>query len=110
MAAIFIVSAQPEAPIPSGVTDKQGHLVAYAGMAVLMVRALAGGLPAPVTIRTATTALAVSVGYGVTDELHQSLVPGRTADPWDLFADATGACLGLLGCWAWGIIGARVND
>jgi VanZ family protein len=110
MVAIFIVSAQPEAPLPSGVGDKQGHISAYTGLAVLTVRALAGRLPTPVTVGTAVSTLAITIGYGVGDELHQSFVPGRMADPEDVYADAIGALLGLGGCWAWGIIAARVND
>ena len=29
--------------------------------------------------------------YGLSDEFHQSLVPGRHADPWDVAADFTGS-------------------
>ena len=108
--AIFLVSSQPRAPLPEGISDKQGHVAAYAGLAVLAARAFAGGLPALITLPTASSTLALTVGYGLADELHQALVPGRNADPRDLLADAVGACLGLLGCWAWGIIAARVNE
>ena len=110
IAAIFVVSAQPSAPLPPGVTDKEGHLAAYAGLAVLTARAFAGGLPALITVPAARSTLAVSIGHGIADEIHQSFVPGRSADALDVLADAAGACLGLLGCWAWGIIAARVND
>ncbi|MDT8339981.1 MAG: VanZ family protein [Longimicrobiales bacterium] len=34
--------------------------------------------------------------YGVTDELHQGLVPGRTPSLADLTADATGLAVGYL--------------
>ena len=34
--------------------------------------------------------------YGVSDEFHQSFVPGRDADVWDWFADTMGAlCMSL---------------
>jgi VanZ family protein len=44
------------------------------------------------------------VAYGVTDEWHQSFVPGRSADAIDLVADAVGAGLAAGGLGAWGIM------
>lgn len=38
------------------------------------------------------------VGFGLTDEWHQSLVPARECSTVDLLRDALGA---LLGSWAW---------
>lgn len=32
--------------------------------------------------------------YGITDELHQSYVPGRHSSHWDFIADFTGAFIG----------------
>lgn len=105
MAAIFIVSAQPDPPMPQAVSDKSLHVVAYGGLAVLVCRALSRGFPARVTRRTALATLLIVIGYGVTDELHQWTVPGRSADVYDLIADALGAALGLIACWACGILG-----
>jgi len=34
--------------------------------------------------------------YGVSDELHQEFVPGRTANPLDVVADAIGIVLGVM--------------
>ena len=107
MAAIFAVSSLPDAPLPSGVSDKSGHTLAYAGLGVFVVRAFAGGLPVPVTPGVALAALAVTIGYGVTDEVHQTFVPGRTGDVADVFADAMGAIVATAACWAWGIIRSR---
>jgi len=36
-----------------------------------------------------------SVLYGVSDEIHQIYVPGRTPDSLDVVADAVGAALGV---------------
>ncbi len=44
MAAIFYVSALSEPPIPEG-TDKPLHGLAYLGLALVVVRAVVGGLP-----------------------------------------------------------------
>jgi len=104
MAAIFWGSAQSDPPMPAGRSDKLLHVLAYLGLGVLVFRAVAGRFSAPVTWRRAAAALAITVGYAATDELHQMAVPGRSADPLDLIADAFGAFLALIGCWAWGII------
>ena len=34
------------------------------------------------------------VSFGISDEIHQSFVPGRSPDLWDLVADSLGALLG----------------
>ena len=40
--------------------------------------------------------------YALSDEFHQTFVPGRVADPWDLFCDALGAVVMLLAfAWLW---------
>ena len=107
MAAIFYVSGLSNAPLPEQVSDKTGHLVAYAGLALLCVRAVGGGLPRRVVLRAAALALAIAAAYGIFDELHQSFVPGRSADIRDWFADVSGALIGIGVCWLWGIIAVR---
>ena len=42
-------------------------------------------------LRWSILAVVFSVGYGVMDELHQSMVPGRTASLSDVVVDAVGA-------------------
>jgi VanZ family protein len=37
----------------------------------------------------------LSLLYGISDELHQGLTPGRTPDVMDLVADTLGAALGV---------------
>ena len=105
MTSIFVVSAQSDPPMPQGVSDKSLHGIAYFGLAIVAFRAIAGGLPARVSLRLGVAALLITIGYGATDEVHQMFVAGRTADLFDLFADATGAAVGLIACAAWGILG-----
>jgi VanZ family protein len=105
MAAIFVVSGQPDPPVPPGISDKLLHGLAYFALAIVAFRAVAGGLPARVTRRLGVAALMITIGYGATDELHQMFVAGRTADVFDLVADAAGGAVGLIACWAWGILG-----
>jgi VanZ family protein len=107
MAAIFVVSGLQVAPLPEEVSDKTGHFVAYAGLAVLSVRAVAGGLPRRVTWRVAWLALTIAGGYGIVDEIHQTFVPGRSGDIADWYADVTGALIGIGACWLWGMIAGR---
>ena len=66
MAAIFYVSSLSEAPLPPGFSDKPSHSLAYLGLAITIARALAGGLPARVGMRTALVAVLVTIAYGVT--------------------------------------------
>jgi VanZ family protein len=104
MGVIFYVSAQQDVAIPSALTDKSSHSLAYTLLSVLIVRALAGGLPARISARTAFLGVVLTTLYGVSDEVHQMFVPGRSAEVYDLFADAIGGAIGAFACWLWGII------
>ena len=92
MAAIFVVSAQPDLSSGLGVIDLIGrkivHVGEYALLCLLWWRALR-----TVTSEQRALALAVlvSVLYAVSDEYHQSLVPGRNGSPLDVAIDAAGA-------------------
>lgn len=107
MLVIFVLSSRADVPLPRGMTDKQGHSLGYLGLGVAVTRACAGGLGAPVSLFQGLAAVALTTAYGISDEWHQSFVPGRTADVADLRADATGAILGTAACWLWGIIRSR---
>ena len=109
MAAIFYVSSISDPPVPGG-SDKPLHWLAYTGLAVVVVRALARGIPRPFGLRIAITAVLITIGYGITDEVHQLFVPGRSGDVYDLMADAAGALVGTIGCYAWGIISSSSRD
>ncbi len=87
-ALIFWLSSRPSIPAPAipGL-DKVAHLAAYAVLGFLLARAAPGSL----------AAVALGLLYGASDEIHQTYVPGRTADPLDWVADAAGV---LLGTWA----------
>lgn len=104
MAAIFYTSHQPDVILPVDLGDKPWHSMGYGFLGVLFVRALAGGLPARITLSTVLAATALTAAYGASDELHQMFVPGRFADVNDLIADAVGGGVGAFACWLWGII------
>ena len=101
MAVIFVLSSIPNPPtVPEPGSDKVLHFLLYGGLAALVVRAAAGGLDRPVTIRTVIVAVIVSALYGATDELHQHFVPPRQMDAWDLAADSVGAAASALALYA----------
>lgn len=104
MAGIFVVSNIPDPPMPSNVQDVSMHEAAYFGLALVLVRALAGGRWAGVTLSTLALAFAIAVAYGASDEWHQSFVPNRHAELRDLAADAIGALVATVSVGAWGII------
>lgn len=91
MAVIFTMSAQPGSALP-GRFAMEAHFAEYAILGFLVARALA------VRTRGWRSALAgaVIIGslYGITDELHQAFVPGRTPDVADWAVDTLGAMTG----------------
>jgi len=98
MAFIFWLSSQPQLPsVPDywldAVMKKVGHAVLYAVLAGLWWQALvATGLE---EARAARWAFVISTLYGVSDEIHQAFVPGRTPRAFDVFMDALGAALAM---------------
>jgi VanZ family protein len=100
MGLIFYLSAQPDLPSAREawldlLLKKGGHAAVYAVLAILFQRALGWGrsrwLPWPLVIL-----------YAVSDELHQSLVPGRHARASDVLIDALVAGIALLMLrWRW---------
>ena len=94
MGALFFASAQTFPGGGPSIPDWLTHGTAYAVLGGLACRALAGGLGRPLSLGLALLAVALSTGYGVTDELHQRFVPNRHADPWDVVKDFGGAVAG----------------
>lgn len=96
MGVIFALSHQPTLPYPEDldamVVSTLGHVTVYAVLAALVWWALPG---VPGGWRSAL-AVAIAALYGVTDEWHQSFVPGRSPDVRDLLADTIGAVIAVL--------------
>jgi len=108
MALIFAGSSVSRLPqVGPGVSDKVLHIIVYAGLGIVLVRALSRGWTAPVTARVALQAALIAAVYGASDEFHQSFVPDRDAELLDVAADVAGAVLAALALWAWGIIRGR---
>jgi len=76
--------------------DKLCHFLEYGILGFLLIRALgsSGMNKAGLSLRIAAIVLAVA--YGVTDELHQYFVPGRSMEFMDILSDALGAFTGQI--------------
>jgi VanZ family protein len=95
MAAIFVVSGIPNlGPLPANTSDKAAHFAAYALLGALLARAVAGAVWAGYTRTSVWKAWTFATLYAVSDELHQTFVPGRTASLGDGLADSIGALAG----------------
>ena len=113
MALIFVLSSQsglkvsedPAVDKPFRVT---GHLLAYALLAAATLVGSSWGRR-PVW-RDAALALAVSLLYGLSDELHQSFVPDRTGRLDDVVTDMLGAIVGTSVAWLGLLIAARRRE
>ncbi len=92
MAVIFALSAMPSDDVDRGLAHligrKLAHFTEYALLTALWWRALR----TRVSARTAlAAAVAISVAYALTDELHQTGVDGRHGNPVDVLIDTAGA-------------------
>ena len=92
---IFFVSAQPKETFDrlglSGLLiSSLGHLVTYGILMYLVVLALHYGSSLPARYLFVCAFVLVAL-YGLSDEYHQSFVPGRTATIWDWLVDLVGA-------------------
>jgi VanZ family protein len=97
MALIFTASSIPSGRFPDVSIfrfDKLIHLVIYGVLGFLMHRALSRQSRFPLLARWAALwSVLFCVLYGVSDELHQSFVPGRDMSGYDLIANTAGALL-----------------
>ena len=94
---------------PTSREPNVARALAYNAMHVVAYGALAAACLLARSRRGATAwrrghgvfAVAVAVGYGVVDELHQSFVPGRTCSVADVMTDTAGAILVVLVLRPW---------
>ena len=97
-AIIFALSAQPHLHVSQGTVDfvlrKCAHMTVYALLAVSCVRGLAHhGLGERTQLLGAG---AMALAYAISDEYHQTFVPGRSGAPRDVAIDLVGITAGLL--------------
>lgn len=103
MGWIFWLSSQQALPPPPGISYAiaaiAGHFALYAVLAILLLVGLTGAREARGAHLVA--ALAIAIGYALSDELHQSFVPGRDASLFDILVDALGVLFALT-LWVYG--------
>lgn len=71
-----------------------GHVVAYFVLSLLFYWALFP-LRGKVKVDIRLISIGLSLLYGISDEWHQSYVPGRMPDALDIVNDVVGAILGM---------------
>jgi VanZ family protein len=89
-AVIFAFSSVPDLGTGLGGWDlvlrKIAHAAEFAVLGALLVRATG----------RAGSAFAIGALYAISDEVHQSFVPGRLGSPVDVAIDAAGVAVGVL--------------
>jgi VanZ family protein len=106
MLVIYVASAQANTAVPDfGRWDlsvkKAGHLLIYAALGLAWQHGLTGGAGRAPTVRQSVLAVVMALLYALSDEFHQSFVPGRDARVLDVGIDTLGAALGVVGSWVW---------
>ncbi|MDM8517764.1 VanZ family protein [Desulfobacterales bacterium HSG16] len=77
-------------------SDKFFHFFVYAGLGALFLRACCEGKAENCRNSFVILSILASSEYGLSDEIHQSFVPGRCADILDFGADAAGSLFGAI--------------
>jgi len=95
-AIIFYVSSVPNVrtPLDEVQFDKILHILAYMPFGFLLARGIKNTKPSIPKRALLWSVFVVSLLYGLSDEVHQSFVPGRDAGIVDLMADTLGGFLG----------------
>lgn len=99
MGLIYFLSAQPDLPSAPGpwldtVIKKTGHALSYGVLTWLFRRALHHHLRDAASRRLMCAGLAVA--YALSDEYHQSFVPGRNGSLLDVLIDSIGVSAATL--------------
>lgn len=100
MILIFIASSFSTLPGPRlgfRFEDKWHHFLVFGILGYLLVRAIYWQSDFPFWKRNSVwLAMIIGILYGISDEYHQSFVPGRFSEVGDVIADAVGV---ILGAW-----------
>ena len=89
-------SSLPDLPGPIEIPDWVAHILEYGFFELTLVFAITRGFEAATrTMVRVGTSVTIASLYGITDEWHQSFVPGRFPSWGDGLADVIGLVLGL---------------
>lgn len=94
---LFVATSLPAPDLPSiGLSDKVAHLSAFFCLSVLLTLSLIFQRKSKLFFDNAYfAAFLICLIYAAIDELHQMLIPGRSAELLDWIADGGGAILGI---------------
>ena len=95
-AVVLVATSIPGSNVPDGPAgaDKLVHFALYAILGALAARARLQELRGPVVPAMLRLLAAIAL-FAVIDEVHQQLVPGRSADVRDVAADLAGAAVAI---------------
>ncbi len=96
MGTIFFLSHQPgdTFELPEVVNiDKILHMLVYGILAATALFALPGKMIRQNPCRIGMLVILFCFAYGLSDEWHQSFIPGRFPSAWDVAADTIGAVI-----------------
>jgi len=99
MGIIFFLSQQDGSnlilPDIAGI-DKLAHGLIYAVLAAAALFAVRPDVRVRKSLRIGALVILFCLLYGMTDEYHQSFIPGRCPSGWDILADTLGAMVTVL--------------
>jgi VanZ family protein len=95
MTLLFFASSRSDVGVGARIPDWITHGAAYLVLGVLLGRAITGGFRRRITTAGALAVVGLCTLYGVSDEFHQSFVPGRDASPGDVAKDCAGAAIAV---------------
>lgn len=73
--------------------DKVYHMVEYAILSFLLYQALNSSFENKHRGKIVLLAILLTILYGISDEFHQSFVPTRSSDIYDVVANASGSII-----------------
>ena len=100
-ALIFILSAISSIAPPPGfvLEDKIYHFIEYGVFSSLLFLAFYHSRREFLKKHVFLLSCIIGMGYGLSDEIHQSFVPGRSCEFLDFVADCLGIALVQIGIW-----------
>lgn len=102
MGTIFFLSHKTgdEIELPAfAYSDLVAHMMIYSALAAAVLYAWSSKFKECHSIKVVCSTVAFCLLYGISDEFHQSFVPGRYVSGMDVVADTVGAIVVCTGWW-----------
>jgi hypothetical protein len=101
---IFLSSSRPSVVVskiywPDFMVKKTAHMIEYGILFTLFYRALRSSFEKKELLKLALFAFLLTFFYAISDEYHQTFIPGRQGLPRDILIDGFGAVLAWGGIW-----------